>query len=189
MYLKKQLTIVILSLCCLLLSAEEIEKVLIEGNQRVSAETFKFYIKSREGQEFSEERLLRDFQSLWQTGFFADIKIDLTNGQTGKIIKFIVQENPLIVEVEFKVKKGVKEADIKSKLQEANLSVVQFSYLNQAKLKKAEKVIYEFLRSKGFENANVKIEVTDLTNGKKVALEIVILNFPGLKRAIFRRDF
>jgi outer membrane protein insertion porin family len=52
------------------LSAEIIEKIQIEGNKKVSRETVQFYIKSRPGGIYDEQKLKDDFKVLWETGFF-----------------------------------------------------------------------------------------------------------------------
>ena len=59
----------------LLLSGETIERIIIEGNKRVSRDTVLFYMRSKEGGTYSAAILRKDFKSLWDTGFFENINV------------------------------------------------------------------------------------------------------------------
>ncbi|MDH4272389.1 MAG: outer membrane protein assembly factor BamA, partial [Candidatus Aminicenantes bacterium] len=59
---------------------ERIERIDIVGNERVTPETIRYYLTSREGDYFSEDSLRQDFRVLWSTGFFSNIRIEEGNG-------------------------------------------------------------------------------------------------------------
>jgi outer membrane protein insertion porin family len=67
-------------------SAVSIEKIELEGNQKVSSDTIRFYMKSREKGLYLKSILKEDFRSLWKTGFFENITIESRDGTTGKIV-------------------------------------------------------------------------------------------------------
>jgi len=53
----------------------------------VRSDTLKARIFTREGDNYNEETLRRDFQALWNTQFFEDVKLrveDSPNRATGK---------------------------------------------------------------------------------------------------------
>ena len=202
--MKKKLRVlgVMLVFSSLMAWAEVIEKIVITGNQKIAKETVQFYMKTREGEPFSEERLRGDFNTLWETGFFADIKFEAETGTTGKIVTIIVVENPVISSVTYKTGRKVKQEDIVQKLQENNVSILSSSYLSPYKLKKIEKIIMDMLIEKGYQDGKVNIE-QKLTNGQ-VALTVKVdsgpktrigdIVFPGLKPksvppAFLRRGF
>lgn len=96
---------------------DSIEKIIVEGNKKVSKDTILFYIKSAEKGLYSTSMLREDFKTLWNTGFFENISIETEEGPSGKIVKIIVKENLLIKSVTFKTGKKIKESDIVEKLQ------------------------------------------------------------------------
>ena len=93
--LKKMPWLVMMILSAQLLCADIIEKIQVEGNRKVSRETIQFYMKSREGGVYDPEKLKEDFQALWATGFFENVRIEEENGAGGKIVRLVLVENPL----------------------------------------------------------------------------------------------
>ena len=87
---------------------EVIEKIEVIGNERVTKETIVYYLTSQEGDFYSKDLLRRDFRVLWATGFFSNIDIQEEDGQHGKIVKIIVEENPVVREITYKTGKKVK---------------------------------------------------------------------------------
>jgi outer membrane protein insertion porin family len=179
------------------LGAEIIEKIQIEGNKKVSRETVQFYLKSRPGSLYDEEKLKDDFKALWETGFFENIRIESENGGNGKIVHLILTENPLISSVTYKTNKKVKESDITQKLQDNNITIQAFSYFSPAKIRKAKKIITDMLLEKGFNQVNVSIDekkdndqialTINVDSGPKTKIGKVI--FPGLDTKLVSAGF
>src|SRR5258707_13843243 len=74
-----------------------IKRIEFIGNRRVRNDTLKARIFSRENDTYNEETLRRDFQTLWNTHFFEDVKLrgeDSTDHANSKIIIFEVKERP-----------------------------------------------------------------------------------------------
>ncbi|HSQ35247.1 MAG TPA: POTRA domain-containing protein, partial [Candidatus Binatia bacterium] len=155
---KKLPLLVMLLLAVQFLGADTIETIQIEGNKKISRETIQFYIKSRPGGIFDEDKLREDFKVLWETGFFENIRIESENGAAGKIVRFIFSENPLISTVTYKMNKKVKENDIVQKLLDGNITIQAFSYYSPAKIRRAKKIITDMLLEKGFNQASVTID-------------------------------
>ena len=111
-------------LLSLFLYTETIEKIVIEGNKKVSRDTILFYMRSSEKGMYSPSTLREDFKALWNTGFFENITIEAENGKGGKIVKLILKENLLIKSLIYKTGKKIKESSIVEKLQENNISLL-----------------------------------------------------------------
>ncbi len=169
----------------LVLAGEQIDKIQVEGNKKVSRDAIQFYMKSKEKGPYSEEKLREDFQALWDTGFFDDIRIDTQDSPAGKIVALTVKENPVIASVTYKTGKHIKESDITSKLQESNVSLAAASFFTPFKLKKVETVIMTYLQDKGFNDGKVTIEQKEV-NGQ-VALTIHVDTGPKTRvgRVVF----
>ena len=195
--LRKMTCLVLLLVAAQFLSAEVIEEIQIDGNKKISRETVQFYIKSRIGGIYDEEKLKDDFKVLWETGFFENIRIESANGDKGKIIRFILTENPLISAVTFKKSNKIKESDISQKLMDNNISIQAFSYYSPAKIRKAKKIITDMLLEKGFNQASVIFD--EKINDGQVALTIQVdsgpktrianVVFPGLDEKLLSASF
>ncbi|MFA9453067.1 MAG: outer membrane protein assembly factor BamA [Candidatus Aminicenantaceae bacterium] len=156
--MKRIVLCLILCLMPLLVFGQEvIEKIEITGNQRVTKETIQYYLSSRPGDYYSQDLFRKDFKVLWATGFFADISIEESDGQHGKVVLIIVEENPIIKEITFKAGKKVKEKDIVSRLKEKDAYMLPYSYYSQHKIRRAEEVIKELLVEKGLPASKVEV--------------------------------
>lgn len=169
--LKKMPWLVLMLLGAQWLCADVIEKIQVEGNRKVSRETIQFYMKSREGGVYDPQKLKEDFQSLWATGFFENIRIEEENGANGKIVRLVLAENPLISSVTYKLSKKVKESDINEKLQGSNILLQPFSYYSPSKVRKVKKLVTDMLLEKGYNQANVTIDEKKEENGQ-IALTV-----------------
>lgn len=174
----KKYLIVLLAILVLntFITAENIEKINVVGNKKVSRDTILFYMKARERGMYSAAMLKDDFKSLWKTGFFEDISIDAEDGSRGKIINILVKENPLISSITYKTSKKIKESDIVDKLQENNIILMPFSYFSPGKLKKAEKIIKEFMIEKGYSQG--KVNVVTKEENQQIAVTINVVRGP-----------
>lgn len=183
-------TITIILVLSVLLCADTIEKIVVEGNKKVSRDTILFYMKSSEKGIYSPDRLREDFNTLWNTGFFENITFESEDGPAGKIVKLIVKENFLIKSLTYKTGKKIKENDINEKLQENNISLLAFSYYSPVKLKRVERIIKEMLLEKGFNEGKVSISTKEeneqvditvqVTQGPKTRIGKVV--FPGVEK-------
>src|SRR5437763_598336 len=72
-----------------------IERVEFLGNRRVRNDTLRARLFVRPGDPYNEDTLRRDFQSLWNTGFFEDVRLlveDSAGGPGRKIVIFELKE-------------------------------------------------------------------------------------------------
>ncbi len=77
-------------------------------------------IFSRAGDPYSEEAVRRDFQALWNTQFFEDVRLEVEDSPDqpdGKIVVFYLKERPIIRRIEYKGNKSISESDILDALQ------------------------------------------------------------------------
>jgi outer membrane protein insertion porin family len=152
---------------------DTVEKIEIIGNERVSTETVLYYLSSKEGDFFNEELFKKDFRVLWATGFFANIKIEKADGTTGKIVRIIVEENPVVKTITYKTGRRLKENDIVSKLKEEDRYVMAYSYYSPHKVKEIKKVIEDLLLEKGLMSGTVEAKTNQIgKNEVEILFEI-----------------
>ena len=80
------------SLLLSVLKAEIVNEIVISGNKRVSQETVKIYGEIKINEDYKERDLNLILNNLYQTNFFEDVKISLTNGT----LKIVLKEYPTI---------------------------------------------------------------------------------------------
>src|SRR5260370_17787701 len=124
-----------------------IDRIDFLGNRRVRSDTLSARIFSRKGDVYNEETLRRDFQALWNTQFFEDVKLrveDAPNRTDGKIIIFDVKERPQIRRIRYDGNHSVSESDILDRFKQREVGLSVESQFDPTKIKKAEVVLKEF---------------------------------------------
>ena len=86
------------------LYAENIDKITISGNKRISNETIKILGGVSNKTEIKKDSLNILLKKLYETNFFEDIKISFENNE----LKIDVIENPIIENIEVT---GIKNKD------------------------------------------------------------------------------
>jgi len=138
---------------------DRVEKIEVQGNDKITRETIVYYLSVREGDYFDETVLRKDFRVLWSTGFFSNIRIEAEQGREGKIVKIIVEENPLLKEIKFQTGKSVKEGDIVNKLKENDLYILPYSHYSPSKVQRIKTTIEGMLASKGLRFGTVAVDL------------------------------
>ena len=77
-----------------------IEKVEIRGNSVVDSETYLFHLTQKPGDPYDPKQAIADFHRLWATGFLDDLTLEVTDGERGKIVSYVVDERPRVQALE-----------------------------------------------------------------------------------------
>ena len=97
----RQLVILLMVLCSFTAYAEVIEAIRIVGNARISTQAVFYRIRSTEGEELDLATVSEDVKRLWNLNVFADIKVDIQDGETGKVLTYMLRERPIIKDFRF----------------------------------------------------------------------------------------
>ena len=140
-------------------SQDLIERIDVEGYRRLQLATIRAHFFSRPGDLYSAEVVQRDAQALRDTGYFEEVRLLVEhspNRQNGKIVEFVLREEPVIRRLEYRGVKSITRADILNafKYQKVGLSVGE--WFDDTKLKRAKTVIEELLSVHGHPSATVK---------------------------------
>ena len=154
-----------------------IQRIEFIGNRRIQRDTLLARIFSRPGDPYNEEAVRRDFQALWNTQFFEDIRLEVEDSPdqpNGKIIVFYVQERPIIRRIEYKGNKSITESDILDAFKDKKVGLSVESQFDPTKIKRAEVVIKGLLAEHGRQFATVKptYERIAATNAVKLVFNI-----------------
>jgi outer membrane protein insertion porin family len=160
-----------------------IERIDFTGNRRIRTDTLKARIFSREGDPYNEETLRRDFQALWNTQFFEDVKLSVEDGDKpgGKIIIFDVKERPIIRRIRYEGIHSISESDILDRFKEKKVGLTVESQFDPTRIKKAEVVLKELLGEHGRQFAIVTPEYERIASSNAVILVFKIDEGPKVK--------
>ncbi|MFC2953076.1 outer membrane protein assembly factor BamA [Marinicaulis aureus] len=118
-----------------------IQGVRVSGNQRVEAETVGSYLPLQPGMPADEELLDLSLKTLFRTGLFSDVKLEM---QPNNVLLITVVENPIVNQVIFEGNRRIKRDKIEPEIQLAPRTVY-----TRAKVQADVQKIVELYRAKG----------------------------------------
>lgn len=157
-----------------------ISEISVTGNRRIPAETVKARIFSKPGDIYDASALERDFNSLWNTGYFEDIKF--LREQTPKGWRIIVQvkEKPTIREINYVGLSSVSNSDVLDRFKQEKVGLTQESQYDPTRIKKAENSIKNLLSEHGRQFATIRTEVRQIPPAA-VGITFVVKEGPKVK--------
>jgi outer membrane protein insertion porin family len=161
-----------------------IDQIVFEGNRRIRTDTLKARIFSREGDPYNEETLRRDFQALWNTQFFEDVKLRVEESPrkpNGKVIVFEVKERPVIRRIRYDGIHSISESDILDRFKEKKVGLTVESQFDPTRIKKAEVVLKDLLGEHGRQFAKVTPQYERIASSNAVILVFKIEEGPKVK--------
>jgi len=161
-----------------------IDRIEFTGNRRIRTDTLKARIFSRDGDPYNEETLRRDFQALWNTQFFEDVKLRVEESPTkpnGKVIVFEVTERPVIRRIRYDGIHSISESDILDRFKEKKVGLTVESQFDPTRIKKAEVVLKDLLGEHGRQFATVTPQYERIASSNAVILVFKIEEGPKVK--------
>jgi outer membrane protein insertion porin family len=154
------LTLILLLLSCLGFAQQQvIESIEIHGNRRIPADTIRSRIFTREGDVYDPAALERDFNSLWNTGYYEDLRFEREESPKGYRLHIYVKEKPTIRRIDYKGLSSVSQSDVLEAFKKAKVGLSVESQYDPTKVKKAENVLRELLAAHGRQFASIRPEV------------------------------
>ena len=100
-----------------------ISRIEIHGNRRIPAETIRARIFTRPGDVYDQAAIERDFNSLWNTGYFEDIRFEREQTPKGWIVHVYVKERPTIREINYVGLNSVSNSDVLDRFKERKVGL------------------------------------------------------------------
>ncbi|HVZ19078.1 MAG TPA: outer membrane protein assembly factor BamA [Terriglobales bacterium] len=141
---------------------ELVNEIQLHGNRRIPAETIRARMFTKAGDVYDQQNLERDFNSLWNTGYFEDLRFEREQSPKGWIIHVYVKEKPTIREIKYLGLNSVSQSDVLDRFKERKVGLTQESQYDPTKVKHAEVVIKELLGEHGRQFAEIKTEVRQI---------------------------
>ena len=154
--------------------------ISVHGNRRIPAETIKARIFTRVGDVYDVAALERDFNALWNTGYFEDIRFEREQTAKGWILHIYVKERPTIREINYTGLSAVSTSDVLDRFKERKVGLSVESQYDPTKVKKAEVTLKDLLSEHGRQFATIRTEVRAIPPAA-VGITFVIREGPKVK--------
>ncbi len=166
-----------------LLTAQQeplIVDIPIHGNRRIPAETVHARMFTKAGDPFDPPSLERDFNSLWNAGYFDDLRFEREDTPKGVRLHVYVKEKPTIRELKYLGLNSVSQSDVLERFKKDKVSLTVENQYDPTKVKKAEVTIKELLAEHGRQFATVRTEVRSIPPAA-VGVTFVVKEGPKVK--------
>jgi outer membrane protein insertion porin family len=138
---------------------QTIQSIRVIGNRRIPKETILARLFTHAGDTYDPQSIERDFNSLWNSGYFDNLRIDREDTEKGIILDIYVVEKPTIREINYKGNSSVSTSDILDRFKKDKVGLTIESQYDPAKIKRAETSIKQLLSEHGHQFATIRTEV------------------------------
>jgi outer membrane protein insertion porin family len=138
---------------------EVVDDIRVVGNRRIPKETVLARLYTHRGDTYDPTTVERDFNSLWNTGYFANVRIEREDTPKGVILNIYVQEKPTIREINPKGLNSVTWSDVLDRFKKEKVGLTVESQYDPTKVERAVVVLRELLAEHGHQFAVVKVDV------------------------------
>ena len=141
-----------------ILKAEIIDKINIEGNNRIPSETIEMFAGVTINDDLLESDLNKILKNLYETNFFDLVTVKIEN----KTLIINVKENPIIQNINYQ---GIKSSKLLEELKK-DIVLRSRSSFNQVLLEKDKNKIRNFIKNNGYYFSEIEILKEDLGDNK-----------------------
>ncbi len=137
-----------------------VKDIRVEGLQRTEPGTVFSYLPVKVGETMTEEKAQQAIRSLFATGFFRDVRLEVDNG----VLVVLVEERPAIAQIDFS---GIKEFEpdtLRRSFRELGLS--ESRIFDRSLLDQAEQELKRQYLSRGLYGVDVQTTVTPLERNR-----------------------
>ena len=90
-----------------LFKLEKVAEVRVVGNKRIEADAILRVIKTETGGIYQSKKIPEDIKAIYATGYFDDIRVDVSDVDQGRVVAFTVKEKATIRQIIFKGNKVI----------------------------------------------------------------------------------
>jgi outer membrane protein insertion porin family len=138
---------------------QTIDQIRVIGNRRIPKETVLARLFTHPGDTYDPISIERDFNSLWNTAYFVDLRIEREDSEKGIILNIFVREKPTIREINYKGLNSVSVSDVLDRFKKEKVGLSVESQYDPTRIKRAETVLKDVLSEHGHQFATIKTEV------------------------------
>ena len=150
------------------------------GNRRIPKESILARLFSRAGDVYDPAVVERDFNSLWNTSYFDDVRIERVDEPNCVQLEIYVREKPTIRTIEYTGLNAITVSDVLERYKKEKVALSVESQYDPTHVKRAEVVLQEMLGEHGHQFATIRTEVKTIPPAA-VALTFHIKEGPTVK--------
>lgn len=139
-----------------------IDQIRVIGNRRIPKETVLARLFTHPGDTYDPASVERDFNSLWNTGYFEDLRIEREDSEKGVILNIYLREKPNIREINYKGLNSVSQSDVLDRFKKEKVPLSVESQYDATKILRAVTVLKELLAEHGHQFATITPEVKNI---------------------------
>ncbi len=160
-------------------------EISVHGSRRIPQDTIKARVFTRPGDSYDAQGLERDFNSLWNTGYFEDLRFEREQTAKGWRLHIYVTERPTIREITYVGLSSVTTSDVLDRFKLRKVGVSQESQYDPTKVKKAEVALKDLLSEHGRQFAVIRTEIRKIPPAA-VAITFNVKEGPKVKVGTIR---
>jgi outer membrane protein insertion porin family len=134
-----------------------VAELRVRGNRRIESAAILARVSQKPGEPYSPARLAQDVREVYALGFFRNVQVLEEDGLDGRILTFLVEENPVVRQVTITGNDNLDSEKIKD-----NLTLTTGSTLDHPLLFENRQRIEALYRAEGYYLAKVRTEVEEL---------------------------
>jgi outer membrane protein insertion porin family len=157
-----------------------IEDIDVQGNRRIPSETVLSRVYTRKGDVYDEAALQRDLRSVWNSGYFEDVRMEREQSSKGWLIHIYVREKPTIRTIEYHGLNSVSQSDVLERYKKVKVPLTVDSPYDPTKVIKAKVVLQQLLSEHGRQFANITVQVQQVPPAS-VAVTFNVKEGPKIK--------
>jgi outer membrane protein insertion porin family len=125
------------------------------NNRRIPKDSILARLSSHQGDPYDPETVERDFNSLWNTGYFENLRIEKVDTPECVQLVVIVREKPTIRSIDYTGLNSVTLSDVQERFKKAKVGLTVESQFDETRVKRAEDVLKDLLSEHGHQFASV----------------------------------
>ncbi len=150
------------------------------GNRRIPKETILARMFSHAGDVFDPVTVERDFNSLWNTGYFEDVRIEREDTPRCVQLIVVVREKPTIREITYKGLSSISQSDLLERFKKEKVGLSQESQYDVERVAHARAVLLQVLGEHGHQFAKVTVDIKNIPPAA-VSVNFIIKEGPTVK--------
>jgi outer membrane protein insertion porin family len=154
--------------------------ITVHGNRRIPADTVRARIFTKVGDVYDAAAIERDFNALWNTGYFEDIRFEREQSAKGWILHIYLKERPTIREINYTGLNAVSTSDVLDRFKDRKVGLAVENQYDPTKIKKAEVTLKQLLAEHGRQFATIRTEVRPIPPNA-VGITFVVREGPKVK--------
>ncbi len=153
--------------------APPIVGVRMVGSSTISAETVLFYLGMHVGDPYDPAKIQKNFDKLWKSDLFDDVKIEADRGPGGVTLFFTVVERPTVYSVEYTGNKKLALTQIRDKLTQQKASIKTGVPLSMKDVASVMQAIRDVYAENGFRGVTIDWKVEGKTKAEEKLVFVI----------------